>query len=287
MNILQGKTIGVSISESDELGLLGLGKAHLEDVNLEIARYLLAQGCTYAYGGDWRPQGFTHHLSELANSYFPFDDEKKRIINFLGFPVGEGLTTEIESKYSHVVAFLRMGKPDILPDMKTDNVESRSVWFNSMTEMRQAMTTKIDARIVLGGRVSKFMGKYPGIIEETYLTMKGDKPVYLCGGFGGATAVIVEALHNKPSEKWNLNYYSNDTIYLNTVNHFNQNQSGELIDYQKIFDFFQTMGVNELNNGLTALENERLFHTIHIPEIIALILKGLSVLFRGTYKKVS
>jgi hypothetical protein len=84
-----------------------------------------------------------------------------------------------------------------------------------------------------------------------------------------------------------LNYYSNDTIYLNTVNHFNQNQSGELIDYQKIFDFFQTMGVNELNNGLTALENERLFHTIHIPEIIALILKGLSVLFRGTYKKVS
>jgi hypothetical protein len=287
MNILQDKTIGVSISESDELGFLGLGKAHLEDVNLEIARYLLAQGCTYAYGGDWRPQGFTHHLSELANSYFPFDDEKKRIINFLGFPVGDGLTIETESKYSHVVEFLKMGRPNILPDMKTDSVESRLVWFNSMTEMRQAMTTKIDARIVLGGKISKFMGKYPGIIEEAYLTMKSEKPIYLCGGFGGATAVIIEALLNKPSEKWNLNYYSNDTTYLNTVNHFNQNQSGESVDYQKIFDFFQSKGVNELKNGLTVSENERLFHTIHIPEIIALILKGLSILFKDNSKNIS
>ena len=287
MNILQDKTIGVSISESDELGLLGLGKAHLEDINLEIARYLLAQGCTYAYGGDWRPQGFTHHLSELANSYFPFADEKKRIINFLGFPVGDGLTIEIESTYSHVVEFLRMGKPDFLPDMKTDNVESRLVWFNSMTEMRQAMTTKIDARIVLGGRISKFMGKYPGIIEEAYLTIKSEKPVYLCGGFGGATAVIIEALLNKSSEKWNLNYYSNDNTYLNTVNLFNQNQSDEPVDYQKIFDFFQRKGINGLNNGLTVSENERLFHTIHIPEIIALILKGLSILFRDNSKNVS
>jgi len=49
----------------------------------------------------------------------------------------------------------------------------------------------------------------------------------------------------------------------------------ERIDYEKLVDFFNQRGIDGLKNGITAEENEWLFTTPHIPEIIALVLQGL------------
>ena len=56
---LKGKTIGISISESDNLSELGYGVSHQKDAIIEIARYILAAGGKLAYGGDMRQGGFT------------------------------------------------------------------------------------------------------------------------------------------------------------------------------------------------------------------------------------
>jgi hypothetical protein len=66
---LEGRRIAISISDTSDMGVRGLGKEHLEDAMAEIARHLLAWGAQLAYGGDLRPGGFTELLFELVNRY--------------------------------------------------------------------------------------------------------------------------------------------------------------------------------------------------------------------------
>jgi hypothetical protein len=57
----------------------------------------------------------------------------------------------------------------------------------------------ISARIVLGGKLTGYQGFVPGIFEEALLSLESRSPVYLLGGFGGATEALAEALLAAPS----------------------------------------------------------------------------------------
>ena len=61
--------VGISVSESPDLGVLGLSGGHLRDAMAEIALHLLASGRSLAYGGDLRQHGFTELLAELVGRY--------------------------------------------------------------------------------------------------------------------------------------------------------------------------------------------------------------------------
>ena len=50
---------------------------------------------------------------------------------------------------------------------------------------------------------------------------------------------------------------------------------GEPIDYKALTAEFEGFGIAGLNNGLDAAENERLLTTMNLPEMIALVLRGL------------
>ena len=63
------KTIGISISDSPDMKMLGLGNGHLRDAMTEVATYLMSFGDDLAYGGDLRENGFTWTLFELASRY--------------------------------------------------------------------------------------------------------------------------------------------------------------------------------------------------------------------------
>ena len=63
------KTIGISISDSPDMKMLGLGNGHLRDAMTEVATYLMSSGDDLAYGGDLRENGFTWTLFELASRY--------------------------------------------------------------------------------------------------------------------------------------------------------------------------------------------------------------------------
>ena len=69
MNIresLSQTSVAISISESAEMGVLGLGKEHFRDAKAELAQHLLSMGARLIYGGDLRQYGFTEILFELA-----------------------------------------------------------------------------------------------------------------------------------------------------------------------------------------------------------------------------
>lgn len=276
-------TVGLSISQSGDLGKLGFGKSHLDDANIEIARYLLHQGHKLAYGGDLRTNGFTEQLFGLVKSYALHSqnsDNGPYLYSYLGFPISNNLTVKQQTDLLNDVTFEKLELPDELnmssKDMIEDlSIESRYNWFRSMSHLREKMNNDIDARIVLGGQSKGFKSKYSGIVEEVILAMKSKKPVYLCGAFGGATYSIIEVLTKGKSDRLKVEYFEGDVQYLGAINLFNLKHETNKIDYEEIVDFFRKTGINGLNNGLNDDENKTLFQTIHIPEMISLILKGL------------
>jgi hypothetical protein len=159
-----------------------------------------------------------------------------------------------------------------------------------MTKMRRDYLAKLnDAQIMLGGRMSGYSSKYPGLVEEAYEVMRAEKPLYLIGAFGGATKAIIDAVSGERPEslteegqykrwaQWETET-GKPQNYGGLVDYFNQNapESEERIDYAKLTDFFNERGIAGLNNHLTAEENQRLFVTPHVAEMISLTLRGLA-----------
>lgn len=288
--LLTDKKIGISISDSEDLGRLGYSEAHLQDAKIEIARHLLSTGAVLMYGGDLRNNGYTRTLFELVESYKPGEIEEERLslINYLGWPLHVHLTDELKASLSQRIKFNLLGLP---PDLSTNlnpkkylkpkTTKEYYVWSRSMTFMRKKMTKNNHARIVIGGKSLGFKGRYPGIAEEVYLSLKAKKPTYLIGAYGGITKDVINTLIGKQPERLTEKYQLSAKSTSENATYFNNNKpkGTEAIDYNKLVEFFNKSGINSLNNGLTEEENKRLFKTIHIPEMVSLILKGMVTIF--------
>ncbi|WP_028525195.1 hypothetical protein [Runella limosa] len=290
----KNKIIGISISESENIGALGFGNFHLEDANIEIARHLLTQGFTLAYGGDLRQMGFTEQLYELVNHFTPIEEEKRSYLHsFLGYPIGVDLTEEKQVKLLDLVKFHVLGLPNDLASKEPSelfacsNAEANYYWFRSMTQLRETINNAIDARIVLGGQTTPFSpsgkgykSKFSGIVEEVLLAMQANKPVYLCGAFGGAAQAVIDALQTGNSDVLKLAHFEDKTQYIETINLYNARHPDEKINFEELNQFFAERGIEGLNNGLSQDENKLLFATIHIPQMVSLVLKGLKQILK-------
>lgn len=260
---LKGRCIGISISESPDMAVLGLGVEHLQDAMAEIARHLLACGGKLAYGGDLREGGFTELLFEIVDRYRPSSDDQRILVeNYLAWPVHALSSVE---KLKTLQAALK-GLADLVllkPDGKRMQLSERmdnvpqpqlSDWTEGLTAMRTAMASKIDARITLGGRTTDYKGKMPGIAEEALIQIERKSPLYILGGFGGCSRAIAQAMG------------------LRGAGTQNEVDPPALWEGLEAFSKFRA---KDLRNGLTQSENQLLAGTIHIDEAAALILRGL------------
>ncbi len=137
------------------------------------------------------------------------------------------------------------------------------------------MESNVDARIILGGRLTGFKGKYAGIIEEFLIASQKNHPIYLIGGFGGAAKAIVDIRKGKDVDL--LKFAEETPSYTGFLTYYNDNNSDK-IDYSSIKEQITNY---TFNNGLTPEENDILFHTTNILEIVSLILKGLNNIFKS------
>ncbi len=282
-NPLDGRVLGISISESPDLEALGFSDIHLRDALIEFARYMLAAGATIAYGGDLRAGGFTHTLFDLVSTYKGAGgSEANRIRNYLAWPIHLNLAVEQRAELKTSAEIITLPAPDV-PGLDPDtflapvDAESTYAWCLSLTRMRKRLARDNDAQILMGGRLIGYMGQYPGLVEEAYETMQAGKPLFLIGAYGGCTGAVIEAVRgNRPAGLTHQKQCENDS-YREVYQYYNQHapDDEERIDYEKLVDFFNQRGIDGLKNGLSAEENERLFTTPHIPEIIALLLQGL------------
>lgn len=140
------------------------------------------------------------------------------------------------------------------------------------------MNESIDARIILGGKQTGYKGRYPGLMEEVLIAMTSHKPVFIIGAFGGCAASVIQALLGETPETLTKEYQYKVAQYKTLANYYQQQDAGAVneINYEKVVGFFNSAGIEGLNNGLSPDENKMLFTSVDAGLVISLLLKGLS-----------
>lgn len=289
-NFLYGKKIAISVSESENIQELGFSKIHQQDIILEITRYLLINGATLIYGGDLRAQGYTFLFSELVDQYIYERGNKNYYKNYFSFPIYVDMPQKYRLDFKkNGVDIVNVIPPenlnlDITQSYPPVNNENLFIWAESLTKMRIEMCNDSDARIFMGGAKSNFKGKYPGLLEEAVISLENNIPTYLIGAFGGITRSIIDSVNGKYPKELTEDWQSElSSPYKDFLKFYNSKPEVVKIDYDKSLNFLTEFGMKGLckNNGLDTEDNFRLFETIHLPEIIYLILKGLNNKFRS------
>lgn len=266
---LENCQIMMSMSDSPDLGALALGKQHVQEAVKEVARHLLANGATLAYGGDLRKGGFTRLLFDMALTYnqtASSDGGRAKIINYLASSAWEkeGAKAEVELKIRR--QYRGAAKPKCLPrpndvrDPITQELyrpsESDAA---ALTDMRQRIVAESHALICLGGKVTGYAGRFPGVLEEIALSLMAGRPVYLLGGFGGATADATRAILGTSPIAPDARRLDEDYRP----------------DYREIIDIIHKFEGNLPANGLSPEENSELAGAVDIQVLIPLLLRGL------------
>lgn len=283
---LEGKNVAISISESPDSSTLGIGKAMFEDLSVELARHLLISGAHLVYGGDLRPGGFTELFKDLAYQYGIYEKDKSfknYFTNYLAWPIYIGMTPASQAEYKFCRVNCQKAEiPDTIPVGLRDlmvpptTVENLYYWAESLKSMRHEMESHIDVRIILGGRVTGFKGYMPGLYEEAINAAKANHPLYLLGGFGGASARLIQLIKGETSSDKLFEECCSHHLYQEFVSYLDKEKAEMNF---KVLDVFSN-NMSVLKNGLSKEENEQLFVTTNVTEIIALVLKGLHTLGR-------
>ncbi len=284
--------IAFSISEAEDWNALGLDRLHQDDAFVELSRYLLVSGVDLAYGGDLRRGGYTEILAELVESYRGLEVEARPIHFYQAWPFHLSMDLAQQAKLKSILnpvaiplneqirkSFdLDSKRPFALDGTKALYISSRC-----LTDMREQMNRDAEARILIGGRLTNFKGRYPGLIEEAYLALRDSKPLYLAGGFGGCTRAIIQWQQGSPEKALSFRqqpgYQDLEEFYGREVaaGECPRSEGIDFDDLSAVLSGGSSTKISEhLNNGLTEEENNLLFTTRDIPLMIHLILKGLT-----------
>ncbi len=149
-----------------------------------------------------------------------------------------------------------------------------------LTFLRHRLNTVSHVRFCLGGRVSGYAGRYPGVIEEAFLAIRDKKPLYLAGFLGGATKQVVDAIEGKEMTDDFCRPTPIQGLYEAPVvkESDGTTRDDRVIDRIAVWRTFAGAGRKTIAtaNGLTIEENDELFHTPVIDRAIELVLTGLS-----------
>lgn len=191
---LVGATVGVSISNSPDLGRLGLEELHVELALGEVTRTVLVAGGKLAYGGHLDPDGYTVFLQSELEKYGRSD--RPLIVCLAWQEHRERALTDLKraERALGLLGRIEYLAPDGSVMDKADDrgeapvsVEDSDVRAKALTGLRCRLTALCDARVLIGGRREGFQGVMPGVIEEALLAIEAGQPLFLAGGFGGAT----------------------------------------------------------------------------------------------------
>lgn len=200
---LRGMRVGMSVSDSDDLGRLGLTAAHAEQAVGEVARAILLAGGSLVHGGRVKPSGFTQYLMHEVRRYGR--DREPALTLCLAAPehlklkrselddIDKALGTRgrivcLDLEGHEIKGILSTKSHDPEPFSKDDAPYAYS-------SMRRHLAAITDARVLIGGKLSGFAGVMPGIVEEAIVAVEERHPLYVSAGFGGAAALVAQQLH--------------------------------------------------------------------------------------------
>ncbi len=245
-------SISISAPEEPELARRGVSLDHVRHAYIELARQILAAGGSLAYGGNPLADvpNYVQILIALLRTYSqPDRPPPERVQIYLAAPIWTKLDAKMRAE---IGVFATITKVAGVDGVALEAPLGDKVVGPHFTAMREAMTAGTDARVVLGGRiVPPFVGIWPGIVEEAYLTLRAGEPLYVAGGLGGAAALVADLVRSV------------------------ERPHVALEDEQRLRDTFAGA---DLRNGLDDDENDLLSRTADLDLIVALVLRGLETL---------
>jgi hypothetical protein len=282
--VIKDLKVGLSISEIDEENSKGINNFHIQDILVEISRYLMTSGAKLLYGGDIRYRedfNFVRILKDLAENYnYEFEETDVKIINYVANYLRQHVSDQLRAELIKIVGFSFVDPlVDINYDLD-DPLYKRYSRARDLSNMRTKMNKDLDVRILLGGKKNSFQGLYPGLFEEALLALQLKKAVFLLGGFGGVTEEIIMCILGKKSEVFTKDYQCRFNDYGRFYDYYNDLSTRlniASINYEEKIAVLAKEGVAGLNNGLSYDENLRLFESTNFTEIISLVLKGLII----------
>lgn len=117
------------------------------------------------------------------------------------------------------------------------------------------------------------------------LAIRAKKPVFLLGGFGGATKAIIRAIRGEKPDSLSPEHQCRDDDYAEMIKLYEaENTTKNLglkpIDCESAVRTFNEKGIKGLNNGLTDDENNTLFAAQNREPALTIVLRGLSRLWK-------
>jgi SLOG cluster2 len=227
---IANNVIAFSISYQRENMLArGMGLEHLRELLIRLARPILRQGASLAYGGNWNDteDNFIFTLLRLVSaeqeeqSLGASNSDLKigKLYNHLPWPWYLAVTPKTEAQWINSCRIVRItqelagfSEAEVVPDASSDHDDPRVIFNKAVTlsAMRRLMMSPMSldipdvpqpetippvvARILLGGKVDGYAGFLPGIFEEALVTLNLQRPIYVLGGFGGAAEILANAI---------------------------------------------------------------------------------------------
>jgi hypothetical protein len=297
---LAGRVINLSVSESNDSAHHGYPLWQVNRVTLQIVSALFGQGASLVFGHDWREDGVMEAVHGFALQVQPpiplsvenaAAENQPLLWNLLPWPDDLYLSEQDRERLSSTLRVESAGLPEELralaegasPEDQTNGLH-KYIRARGLTFLRHRLTDVCDVRLCLGGRGRGGDGRYPGVVEEALLAIRGNKPLFLAGFLGGATEQVIDAIEGKPMPDDFCPAPPEDLYETFSAREFDHGtRSDRVIDREAVWNEFAEAGVARLSavNGLTIEENEALLHTPVIDQVVELVLIGLSNLGQG------
>jgi hypothetical protein len=293
--------LAVSISESGDLARLGLTETHERLITDEVHLYLLLAGLRIAYGGKLEPEklddpnNFTLRLFSLVRGYrdLAIDAGAKGIqpiLNVVPWPLWKRYDDRVYDVFGRIAELepipcppLEVPEVDLAPEpngfVKPGTPVQRYAWCRALTHMRNLLTAKADARLCTGGKVEGYQGRMPGLVEESLLSLRKRKPLFLAGALGGCTELVIDLLEQRQRPEMTSAVARAKVANYDEVAGLHETHGAEFPTREALAKELSTLGTRgpefALCNGLNDRENRELFQTRDPIQIAELVLTGL------------
>ena len=223
-------SVGISVSPCMDAERIGYDNRQINRIVIRVAQFFLNRDMRVIFGHDWREDGVMRAVAEFASKVATgakgFEEtsdrvrsrreegrEQPRMLNVV--PTGRESLSRAALEAEHDGG----GVLEVIPTR--DGIERlrglvlghgelfwEEAWEENrpaeLTAFRQWITALLDpgCRICLGGKEKGHEGVEPGVMEEARLALKCEKPLYLLGGFGGATRSFGEDDEYGCSKYW-------------------------------------------------------------------------------------
>ncbi|MEL7121838.1 MAG: TIR domain-containing protein [Bacteroidota bacterium] len=223
--------VSFSISETDLDEYSFIDNYYLQDLAVELTRYLLLSDCRLIYSGDldYKKEDGNHRfnfaklLYKLIETYkLDYSQLGKKdsplLDCYLAFPYSRLIKSEIKEDYLGLVNFIPTENTDINLSstineralLGSNSFEDKLLLSDSLSYTRSIFMEQTDAHISFGGKWKGFKGIMPGVLEEILLALENKKPLFLIGGLGGVTQSIVDIIHERENIQFQDSFFQSE-----------------------------------------------------------------------------